>query len=234
MKGMIFAAGLGTRLYPITKSIPKALAQYNNKPLLQHVIEKITKAGFDEIIVNVHHFAQKVIEFLENNNFHQNIIISEETDLLLETGGGLFKAAKYFRNEAFLVHNVDILSDIDLRQMYEYHLKNNSIATLAVQNRESGKRLYFNEENALCKWKNEKTGEEKPARNCGVNAKPFAFSGIHVIDSKIFSFMHEGKYSIIDTYLKAAQTEKITFFDHTGGKWADMGKPESFDIDLFQ
>lgn len=226
---MIFAAGLGTRLYPITKTIPKALAPYKGKTLLQHVIEKISDAGFDEIIINIHHFAEKVKFFLaENNNFGKNIIISDETEQLLETGGGLFKASNFLKDEAFLVHNVDILSNIDLKKMCEFHLKNDSLATLAVQNRESNKRLYFNKNNELCKWKNEVTGEEKPARNCGNNPIPFAFSGIHIINPEIFKFMKHGKYSIIETYLLAAITEKITYFDHSNDLWADMGKPESF------
>ncbi len=234
MKAMIFAAGLGTRLYPITKTIPKALAPYKGKPLLQHVIQNISDAGFDEIIINVHHFAEKIKDFLTlNNNFNQKIIISDETDCLLETGGGLFNAAEYFNNEPFLVHNVDILSNIDLKKMYRYHLNSNAIATLAVQNRAGNKRLYFNKNKELCKWKNEKTGEEKYAKNCNNSPLSFAFSGIHVIEPEIFDYMYAGKYSIIDTYLRVAQKEKITYFNHTGDLWADMGKPENFEKEIF-
>ncbi len=227
MKAMIFAAGLGTRLYPITKTLPKALAPYRNKPLLQHVIEKITQAGFDEIVINVHHFSQKVIDFLsENDNFGTKIIISDETDQLLETGGGLHKAAKYLQDAPFLVHNVDIISDINLVDFYQSHQRNNALATLAVQNRFSNKKLYFNEQKELCKWKNEQNGEEKIVKNC-ISATGFAFSGIHVISPKIFDYMSHGIYSIIDTYLYAAQKEKITYYDHSGQKWADMGRPEN-------
>ena len=227
---MIFAAGLGTRLRPLTNDIPKALVPYKGKPLLQLVIENISSYGFDEIIVNVHHFAPKVVDFLEKNDFFgKNIIISDETDLLRDTGGGLFYAKKYFKYEPFLVHNVDILSSLNLKKLYNNHLKNNSIATLAVQNRESSRRLYFNDNNELCKWKNELTGEEKPARNCQNSPKPYAFSGIQVISPKFFNYMQSGVYSIIETYLLAAKTEKITFFDHSGEDWADMGRPENFE-----
>ena len=229
MQAMIFAAGLGTRLYPLTKTLPKALVPYKNKPLLEHVIRKISSEGFNDIIINVHHFADKIIDFLQkNNNFKLKIHISHEKKQLLETGGGLFYASKYFKNKPFLVYNVDILSSVNLKNLYEYHIKNSAIATLAVQNRPSEKRLYFNDKKELCKWKNEKTNEEKICKNCDNSPTPFAFSGIHIISPQIFKFMHNGKYSIIDTYLSVAKTQKITYFDHSDDIWTDMGKPESF------
>lgn len=230
MKAMIFAAGLGTRLSPFTNDKPKALVPYNGIPLLQIVIQNLAKQGINEFIINIHHFASKVKNFLaENNNFNQTVTISDETDLLLETGGGLQKVANLLDDSPFLVHNVDILSDINIKQLINKHLKNNALATLAVQNRKSSKKLYFNKTDGfLCKWKNEKTNQEKHARKCE-NPIPFAFSGIHVIDPKIFEYMKPGVYSIIDTYLTAAKFEKITFFDHSNTFWRDMGKPESFD-----
>jgi len=229
MKALIFAAGLGTRLSPLTKDKPKALVPYKGKPLLQIVIEKLATFGINEFVVNVHHFAPKVKQFLEeNNNFGQKIEISDETNLLLETGGGLQKASVFLKNEPFLVHNVDILSDINITELIKHHNKSNAIATLAVQNRPSWKRLYFDQNDGyLCKWKNERTGEEKPVRSCS-KASPFAFSGIHVINPEIFNFMKPGAYSIIDTYLQVAETEKITFFNHDKTFWRDMGRPESF------
>ncbi len=229
MKAMIFAAGLGTRLRPLTNDLPKALVPYKGKPLLQIVIEKLSKQGVTDFVINVHYFAEKIIRFLnKNENFGQNIEISHEKDSLLETGGGLFYAKKYFSYEDFIIHNVDILSDIDIAKFYDYHKNNNSIVTLAVQKRDSSKMLYFNEQDkCLCKWKNEKTLEEKISRQCN-NALPFAFSGIHVVNTKIFDFMNSGAYSIIETYLKAAKTEKITFFDHSNTFWRDMGRPENF------
>jgi len=228
MKALIFAAGLGTRLKPLTNNIPKALVTFRGKPLLQITIEKLKKYNIDTFVINVHHFSYKVKNFLvENNNFNANIILSDETDELLETGGGLFKAREYLKDDDFLIHNVDIISNIDILQMYNQHLKNNALATLAVQNRESNKKLYFNPANYLCKWKNEITAEERIARSCKYSFG-FAFSGIHFVNPKIFDFMNYGKYSIIDTYLSVAQNQKISYFDHTGDFWRDMGKPESF------
>jgi len=225
---MIFAAGLGTRLKHLTNDIPKALVPYKGKPLLQITIENLKAQGFDDIIVNVHHFSQKIKFFLnDNNNFDTKITISDETDKLLETGGGLFYASKLFDNKPFLVHNVDILSSIDLKELYNFHINSNATATLAVQNRNSSKKLYFSKKGYLCKWKNEKTGEEKISLN-EKNTIPFAFSGIHIINPKLFNFMQAGKYSIIETYLKCAKTEKINYFDHTNDSWRDMGTPESF------
>lgn len=230
MKAMIFAAGLGTRLRPLTNDKPKALVPYKGKPLIQIVIENLKRQGIDEFVVNVHHFAPKVIDFItEMNNFNAKIQISDETDILLETGGGLHKASKYLKNNTFLIYNVDILSNINIKSLIEHHKKSNSIATLAVQKRESSKRLYFNNDGFLVKWKNEKTGEEKISRQCN-KSLPFAFSGIHVVEPKIFNYMEHGVYSIIETYLLVAKTQKITFFDHTNTLWRDMGKPESFNL----
>ncbi len=230
MKAMIFAAGLGTRLKLLTNNIPKALVPYKNKPLLQIVIEHVSKFGFDDIIINVHHFADKVIKFLDDNdNFNLKISISDESDLLLETGGGLFKAKDFFDDNPFLVYNVDILSTINLKNLYNYHIENKSFVTLAVQNRNSDKKLYFNDNKELCFWKNEKTGKIKPAKKCLSIPKPFAFSGIHIINPKIFNYMQSGVYSIIDTYLKVAKKEKIIYFDHSNDEWKDMGKPENFE-----
>lgn len=227
MKAMIFAAGLGTRLRPLTNNLPKALVPYKGKPLLQVVIEKLKSFGFDTLIINVHHFADKIIDFLEKNNyFDTEIIISDERRKLLDTGGGLYFARKYF-DEDFLIHNVDIISDIDLKKLAEYHKKNTFLATLAVQNRASNKKLYFDSENNLCKWKNEITAEEKIARNCQIS-RGFAFSGIHFVSPRIFEYMSNGVYSIIETYLKAAVNENIKCFDHSDDFWRDMGKPESF------
>ncbi len=225
---MIFAAGLGTRLRPLTNNKPKALFEYQGKPLLEIAITKLIKYGFDEIIVNVHHFAGQIIDFLQkNNNFGAKIHISNEIEKLLETGGGLFFARKFFSDEPFLVHNVDIISDLDLKKIFSYHIDNQAVATLATQKRKANRRLYFDKNNLLCKWKNELTGEEKVARNCEF-AKPMAFSGIQVVSPEIFKYMHAGKYSIIETYLKVAKTKPIMCFDHTGDAWKDMGKPENF------
>jgi NDP-sugar pyrophosphorylase family protein len=230
MKAMIFAAGLGTRLRPLTNDKPKALVEYKGKALLQILIEKLINYNFTDIIINVHHFSQQIIDFIhKNNKFGINIQISDESEKLLDTGGGLFNAKNFFDNSPFLVHNVDIISDINLQKLYNYHLQNKPIATLATQNRNSSKRLYFNNEKKLCKWKNEITGQEKIAKICK-DTSPMAFSGIQIIDPKIFKFMTPGVYSIIDTYLQIAKNSDIIYFDHSSDFWRDMGRPESFSF----
>ena len=153
---MIFAAGLGTRLKPLTDDRPKAMVEVNGKPLIQHIIEKLTANGFDEIIVNVHHFAEQIIDFLhENNNFGIRIEISDERGMLLETGGGIKKAAHFFDDgKPFLVHNVDIFSNADLRELYNHHIESSSAATLLVSDRKSSRNLLFNDDMRLCGWQN--------------------------------------------------------------------------------
>ena len=163
MKAMIFAAGLGTRLRPITDSIPKALVPVAGKTLLEHVIEKLSNEGFDELIINVHHHAEKIIDFLaEHHNFGLHIEISDEREMLLDTGGGIRKAAEFFNDgKPFLIHNVDILSNANLKALYEKHIASDNIATLLVKDRETSRYLLFNEEQRLQGWMNVKTGEVK-------------------------------------------------------------------------
>ena len=230
MKAMIFAAGLGTRLRPLTNTKPKALVEYQGKPLLQHVIEKLKHYGFDHIVVNVHHFAGQIIDFLQKNDFFGvQMSISDESDQLLETGGGLFKARKFLDgNEPFLVHNVDIITDLDLGLFYRL-FDTSSIAMLAVQDRPASRKLVFSQQDgSLCAWRNYKTGEQIIVRKNCPRPIEYAFSGIHVISPQIFKYLWPGKYSIIKAYLKIAGTERITFYDHTGGLWKDMGTVESF------
>lgn len=228
MKAMIFAAGLGTRLKPFTESHPKALALVNGKPLLQRNIEYLRAAGINEIVINVHHFADQIIEFLEENNyFGIEITISDETDQVLETGGGLVKAKANF-DEDFLVMNVDILTDLDLTELIKSHQKNNALATLAVSNRNSSRKLYFNEQNELKGWRNLKTAEEIKAVNSLDNLRNLAFSGIHVIHPNLFNKITEkGKFSIMKVYMDLMKTESILGFDHSGGILIDVGRPES-------
>ena len=156
MKAMIFAAGLGTRLKPLTDSTPKALLPINGKPMLEHVILKLKDAGFHQIAINVHHLGDQIINFLAaNNNFGIQIHISDERDYLLDTGGGIKHAAAFLQgNEPFLIHNVDILSDIDLRALYNHHIETNPLATLLVSKRNTSRYLLFNKENKLCGWRN--------------------------------------------------------------------------------
>ena len=225
---MIFAAGLGTRLKPFTDNHPKALAVVNGKPLLQRNIEYLKSFGIDEIVINVHHFADQIIEFLEENNyFGIEIIISDETDQVLETGGGLVKAKDNF-NEDFLVMNVDILTDLNLAEFIKAHQENKAIVSLAVSDRDSSRKLFFNEQNELKGWRNLKTEEEIKAVDSLDNCKDLAFSGIHVISPALFDKITEkGKFSIMKVYMDLMQTESIIGFDHSGGILIDVGRPES-------
>lgn len=223
---MILAAGLGTRLKPFTDKHPKALYPINSKTLLQRNVEYLQSFGFNNVIVNVHHFANQIVDKIANNNgWGSNVIISDESSEVLETGGGLKKAANFFTNsiEPFVLLNADMLTDLNLSNMLAQHLQSNALATLAVTDRVTSRYLLFDEGNILCGWLNDKTGEQK-----GVAGIKKAFSGIHIISPKIFSLIiEEGKFSMIDLYLRLAKTETISCFDHSHGKLIDVGKPES-------
>ena len=227
-QGMIFAAGLGTRFKPWTDRHPKALAVINGKSLLQRNLEYLQQYGINEVIVNVHHFSGQIIEALKKNNgWGSKIIISDETDEVLETGGGLKKAAPLFSAETIIIINADILTDLDLGEMIKYHHANKSLATLATTNRSTSRYFLFNEKNELCGWRNTKTGEEKLSRSTK-EYYPKAFSGIHVIQKKLIPLIQQsGKFSMVDVYLDLARHHTILSFDHSGSKFIDVGKPES-------
>jgi NDP-sugar pyrophosphorylase family protein len=226
MKAMILAAGLGTRLKPFTDEHPKALYHVEGKTLLEHALLHVSKNGIKDVLINIHHFADQIIEYLHlNNNFGLNISISDETGELLETGGGLKKASWFFTGcDAALVRNVDILSDIDLRRMTEYHIASKCLATLAVRNRETSRYFLFDETMKLCGWENLKTGERRMARPSDtVNA--LAFSGIQIIDPQMFSLItEEGKFSLTDLYLRLAETQNICGYPEEGLLWRDVGR----------
>ena len=231
---MIFAAGLGTRLKPLTDSIPKALVPINGKPLLQHIIEKLKNNGFDEIIVNIHHFPELIIDFLkQNDNFGIRIEVSDERDELLDTGGGIRKAAWFFDDEKpFLVHNVDILSNLDLKKLYKQHTSTNSLATLVVSKRDTFRYLLFDDNKRLCGWINEKTGEVKPKGISDITGfNKLAFAGIQVLSPKIFDLMKtlDPKFPIMDFYLTNAEKEKISGFVPNDFKMMDVGKLDVLD-----
>ena len=230
MKAMILAAGLGTRLKPFTDKHPKALAVVNNKTILQRNIEYLASFGIKEIIINVHHFADQVIDFIKKNKgFGSDITFSDETNEVLETGGGIKKASWFFENDdkPFVVMNVDILTDLDLNKMIHFHLQQKPLATLAVTSRKTSRFFLFDNEGILSGWKNEKTGEEKISRPSETLVAK-AFSGIHVISPEIFSMVkREGKFSMVDVYLELAKSNKILAFDHSDSKFIDVGKPES-------
>jgi len=232
MKAMIFAAGMGTRLRPLTDDRPKALVTIAGRTLLEIAITRIKSLGVREVIVNVHHYAEMVRDYLKaNDNFGLRIEISFEENLL-DTGGGLKKAAWFFlegrADEPFLVHNVDVISNIDLSHMVQFHIHHKALATLAVQDRETSRFLLFDGQGQLC------------ARQAGRNSPPelvrqashttaLAFSGIHVISPRIFAKMaEEGAFSIVAAYLRlAAQSEKILCFRADEAYWRDVGRPQS-------
>ena len=231
---MILSAGLGTRLKPWTDKHPKALAIVNDKSLLQRNVEYLQQFGIREVVVNVHHFAEQIISSItENNGWGSQITVSDETDEVLETGGGLLKAATLLQSSnPFVLMNVDILTDLDLGEMIAYHRSKNSLATLATSNRSTSRYLLFDDKDKLCGWKNVKTGEVKLADGVDeLHLQPKAFSGIHVINPNLFSVMKQrGKFSMIDVYLSLMQDNQILSYDHSGDKFMDVGKPESIGM----
>ncbi len=229
MKAMLLCAGYGTRLKPWTDNHPKALAVVNNKSLLQWNIEYLASFGIKDVIINLHHFSQQIRDVVKiYNGWGSTITFSDETDAILETGGGLKRAAFFFNTEdPFVLMNVDILTDMDIRKMTDQHTQAKPLATIATTSRETSRYFLFDDKGILCGWRNTKTGEEKINRVSNVyNQK--AFSGIHIISPHIFSLMkQEGKFSMVDVYLNLAKTHIIKSFDHSDTKFIDVGKPES-------
>lgn len=226
---MIFAAGLGTRLKPLTDEIPKALVNFRGKTLLEHTIIKLKENSTEEVVINVHHFADKIEEYLgDKNYFDISIRISDERNLLLDTGGGLLKAKEFlYDTDLIIIHNVDIISDIDLSKMINYHKESKSLATLAVQRRESSRKLVFDSNNYLCQWKDIKKSEIKIARKSNAALTDMSFCGIHLIDPKIFNLITEtAKFSIIDLYLRLAEDHKISSYESKHTYWFDIGSLE--------
>ena len=232
MKGMILAAGLGTRLKPWTDKHPKALALVNSKSLLQRGIEYLQQFGIREVIVNVHHFSDQITRAISlNNGWGSDITISDESRQVLETGGGLKKAGWYFKDD-FVLMNVDILTDLDLKAMITQHKNKKALATLAVTERNTSRYFLFNDSKQLCGWKNRDTGEVKPyaleVSKSEASLIPKAFSGIHIINPGIFSLMkQEGKFSMVDVYLSLCADHPIQYFDHSGSKFIDVGNPRN-------
>lgn len=232
MKAMLFAAGLGTRLKPFTDSNPKALALVNNKTLLEHNIRYLQRYGIYDVIVNVHHFADKIAATLhEHDNFGSNVTLSDEREEILETGGGLKKAAPFFAGEeSFVVLNVDALTTLDLSAFIHAHTSSGAIGTLAVMQRASGRQLLFDEDMTLCGWQNNSTNEQRIAREAAP-LHPFAFSGVQVLSQFVLqNIPFTGKFSLIDLYLHLAKRNTIKGYDHTGDIFVDVGKPESIEI----
>jgi NDP-sugar pyrophosphorylase family protein len=239
MKAMILAAGLGTRLRPLTDERPKALVEVGGRTLLEITLGRLRSFGIDEVIINVHHFAGMVAEYLQaHGDFGMRIVISREDEMLLDTGGGLKKAAAFFlaggdAGEPFILHNVDVLSAIDLQKMVEFHRKENALATLAVQQRKSSRLLLFDAQEAsplqLCGRRT--AGQEDEIACAAARPQAWAFAGIHVLSPKIFGLMSEGgepAFSIIPEYLRmAGGGEKIVGFRADGFYWRDLGTAAS-------
>ena len=231
MKAMILAAGLGTRLRHLTINRPKALMDVQGVPLLELLITRLRHEGFHELIINVHHLADQIREFLaQHHNFGLDIAISDETEALLDTGGGIRRAAWFLDDGApFLVHNVDIVSDVDLAAMTAAHLQRQPLATLAVTKRPSVRSLLFDAAGQCVGWQNSKTAAAKIARPSATALTPLAFSGIHVISPAIFRLMpDQPAFSIIDLYLQAAAGgQAILGYEHDAANWLDVGTPEN-------
>jgi len=227
---MIFAAGLGKRLGTITESIPKALVDINGKTALQLAVEKCSAHGFDDIIINVHHFADMVEDEVRRlNNIGFMISVSDERDQLLENGGGLYKAHKFFGKDPFLLYNVDIISDLNLTSLYSLHLEKKGLATLAVRHRPGQRFLLVDKEGRLRGWRNISTGEHILSGVTEAGLSEIAFSSMHIVEPEIFNYMSEGIYSMIDLYLGLAKEHKIYTLKHDEGYWIDVGTPESLD-----
>jgi NDP-sugar pyrophosphorylase family protein len=233
MKAMVLAAGLGTRLRPLTDDRPKALVEVAGRTLLEITLSRLRSYGIREAIINVHHFADMVIEYLKaNGNFGMRIEISRE-DVLLDTGGGLKKAGHFFLensarpNEPFILHNVDAISTIDLRRMAQFHTENQGLATLAVQDRKTSRYLLFDEQLQLCGRRAGRDGEPELIRPAS-HTQPLAFAGIHVISPRLVNLLsEEGAFSIINSYLRlAGQGEKMLAFRADEYYWRDLGRPE--------
>jgi len=234
MKAMILAAGLGTRLRPLTDTRPKALVEVAGRTLLEITLARLSSFGVSEVIINVHHFAEMILDYLKaNNNFGLHIEISRE-EQLLDTGGGLKKASGFFLqdsshgDEPFILHNVDVISTIDFRRMLDLHNAKQALATLAVQRRRSSRQLLFDNDLHLC---GRQILQEQEIVRVSPHPQPFAFSGIHIISPRLLTLMQEeGAFSIIDTYLNlSARGENIVAFPADDAYWRDLGRPADLD-----
>ncbi|MCO5233634.1 MAG: nucleotidyltransferase family protein [Chitinophagales bacterium] len=221
MKAMIFAAGLGTRLRPMTDTVPKAMVQVGGQPMLKIVLDRCYQAGIDEVVINVHYLSHIIIEFLAT--YHRpgmKIYISDESDAILETGGGLLKAKDFFNDgKAFLVANADVLTNIDIRLFFQYHFKFGGIASLAVRNRDSKRKLCFDVQGRLI------------GRSCGdVRGEEMAFSGYHILQPEIFNYIQKtGKFSITEVYLELCREHAIFAYPHQNDIWIDIGTIEKWE-----
>lgn len=232
MKAMIFAAGLGTRFKPWTNNNPKALAIINGKSLLQRNIEYLQKYSITDVVVNVHHFADKIIDtVLANKGWGSTINISDERNEVLETGGGLLKAQALLQNKApFITLNADILTDFPIDELIQFHQQKKALISFGVSNRKTTRNFLFDENNQLCGWENNATGEQIISIQNRV-LHPLAYSCVAIFEQTIFEKIPQrGKFSLTETYLSLAEKNIIAGFEHNNNKWIDVGKPESVEV----
>jgi len=230
VKALIFAAGLGTRLLEHTKNKPKAMVNLAGKPLIHHAIEYLKSFGITDITINVFHFADQIISDLHEHHFFDiDIHISDERDQLLDTGGGLKKASTFLKgNEPILIYNVDVISNLDLNVLLKYHQEQKALATLVVRSRQTSRYLMFDQNLQLAGWKNFSNDETRISRpESFANAQPFAFSGIQIVQPELLEMItEEGKFPIMDLYLRLAKSQTIEAFIDNSDLWMDLGKPE--------
>jgi NDP-sugar pyrophosphorylase family protein len=233
MKAMILAAGLGTRLKPLTDSLPKAMVPLAGKPLIYYTINKLKSVGVTQIIINVHHFARSIIEYVESNrDFGVQIAFSRE-EVLLDTGGGLKNASWFFNdNQPFILHNVDVLSEINLQAMLNYHMEKRSLATLAVRQRSTSRYFLFDQETRLIGWQSLKTGEKDVAVSVAKEPEKLSFLGIHIISPEIFSLLPDKSiFSIVKAYVEMAKNNyRIFGYKNNEDFWIDVGRQEHLKI----
>ncbi len=232
MKSMIFAAGLGTRFKPWTDKHPKALALVNGKSLLQRNIEYLQQYGIRDVVLNVHHFTDQIVDAVnKNRGWGSNVVISDETNEVLETGGGLLKARPLLEgNEPFITLNVDILTNLDIHKLLSFHKEHKPLISFGVTSRKTSRYFLFDENNRLCGWRNTNTGEEKIAVQKD-NLVQKAYSCVVVFQPEVFRLIRQtGKFSLTETYLDLAKDNLILGYDHSGDKLVDVGKPESVAV----
>jgi len=232
MRAMIFAAGLGTRFKPWTDIHPKALAVINGKSLLQRNIEYLQQYGITDVVINVHHFPDQIIDAVEKNKgWGSNVLISDETNELLETGGGLLKAKDLLQNgEPFITLNADFLTDLNINDLLAFHKEKKALISFGISSRKTSRNFLFDEDSRLCGWKNKGTGEERISIS-KTGLKEMAYSCVVVFQPEIFELIPQrGKFSLVDTYLSLAASHPIYGYDHSGDKLVDVGKPESVAV----
>lgn len=228
-RAMILAAGLGTRLMPLTENKPKALVEYKGKSLLEIILRRLIHHGFRDVVINLHHYPDQIKSFLESKKyFGANVIFSDESDELLDTGGGIRKALPLFEGDPVLIHNVDVYTDLNLDDLYNFHNDYEHLASLAVKERNTTRPFLVNEDGILCGWENLVSGEKRIVRN-DIPLSQIAYSGIAVLSPEFIEIMPStGCYSLTPELLNIAAKRDIHLFTHNGA-WKDMGRPEAFE-----